>query len=142
MSSEDTALRVDNISKCYEIYKEPHHRLLQTLFRGRRTFYKEFWALREVSSEIKRGECVGIIGRNGAGKSTLLQIVVGTLAPSTGEVVVSGKIGALLELGSGFNPEFTGRENVYMNGAVLGLSKKEVDEKFSDIAAFADDHRP
>ena len=138
MSSEDMALRVDNISKCYEIYKEPHHRLLQTLFRGRRTFYKEFWALREVSFEIKRGECVGIIGRNGAGKSTLLQIVVGTLAPSTGEVAVSGKIGALLELGSGFNPEFTGRENVYMNGAVLGLSKKEVDEKFADIAAFAD----
>lgn len=137
MSSE-VVLRVNNISKRYELYEAPHHRLLQTLFHGRKQFYKEFWAARDISFEVKRGECLGIVGRNGSGKSTLLQIIAGTLAPTIGSVEVQGKVAALLELGSGFNPEFTGRENVYMNGAIQGISKKEMNKKIDDIAAFAD----
>ncbi len=136
--SSDVVLSVNNIGKRYEIYQAPHHRLLQTLLHGRRQFYKEFWALRDVSFDVKRGECMGIVGRNGSGKSTLLQVVTGTLEPTLGDVEVNGRVSALLELGSGFNPEFTGRENVYMNGSILGLSKTEMDEKFDDIAAFAD----
>lgn len=137
MSSE-VALKVDNIGKRYEIYEAPHYRLFQTLLRGRKQFYKEFWALKDISFEVKKGECLGIIGRNGCGKSTLLQIIAGTLAPTTGSVAVNGKVAALLELGSGFNPEFTGRENVYMNGAIMGLSKTEMDKTFDKIATFAD----
>ena len=137
MASE-VVLKVENVGKRYEIYEAPHQRLLQTLLRGRRQFYKEFWALKDVSFEVKKGECLGIIGRNGCGKSTLLQIIAGTLAPTIGRVSVNGKVAALLELGSGFNPEFTGRENVYMNGAIMGLSRAEMDKKFDEIAAFAD----
>ena len=137
MSSE-VVLKVEHVGKRYEIYEAPHHRLLQTFLRGRKQFYKEFWALRDVSLELKQGECLGIVGRNGSGKSTLLQIIAGTLAPTTGRVHVAGKVAALLELGSGFNPDFTGRENVYMNGAVMGFSRAEMDEKFDEIAAFAD----
>ena len=138
MSSEEPILRAENISKCYEMYNKPSHRLWQTLTRGKKKFYKEFWALNGISFSIKRGECVGIIGRNGSGKSTLLQIIAGTLSPTTGDIEFNGKVAALLELGSGFNPEFTGRENIYMNGSVLGLSKKEINEKFNDITEFAD----
>ncbi len=137
MSSE-TLIRVEHVCKCYEIYEAPQHRLLQMLWRGQKKFYKEFWALRDISFEVKRGECFGIIGRNGSGKSTLLQIIAGTLAPTTGDVAVCGKVAGLLELGSGFNPEFTGIENVYMNGTVLGLSKRQIDERFDTIAGFAD----
>ncbi|HMR68075.1 MAG TPA: ABC transporter ATP-binding protein [Anaerolineae bacterium] len=130
----------------YPLYADPRDRLRQSLWyalpkflRGRpREFYKEFWALREVSFEIKKGETVGIIGRNGSGKSTLLQIIAGTLAPSWGQVEVNGRVAALLELGSGFNPEFTGRENVYLNGSILGLSQAEIDEIYDDVLAFAD----
>ncbi len=136
--SSNIAISVKNIGKCYEMYAKPHHRLFQTLHRGKKQFYKEFWALQNISLEVKKGECIGIIGRNGCGKSTLLQIIAETLAPTTGGVEVNGRVAALLELGSGFNPEFTGRENVYMNGTVLGLSRKEIDEKFADIEAFAD----
>ena len=136
--SSKIVLRVTNVGKRYEIYEAPHHRLLQTLLRGRKQFFKEFWALKDVSFEVNKGECFGIIGRNGCGKSTLLQIIAGILTPTNGIVTVSGKVVALLELGSGFNPEFTGRENVYMNGAVMGLSRAEVDKKFDEITAFAD----
>jgi lipopolysaccharide transport system ATP-binding protein len=132
------AIRVEGLGKRYEIYAKPHHRLLQTLLRGRRAFYREFWALRGVTLEIARGETVGIIGRNGSGKSTLLQLIAGTLTPSEGTVTVAGRIAALLELGSGFNPEFTGRENVFLNGSILGLTHHEIDKQFDAIAAFAD----
>jgi lipopolysaccharide transport system ATP-binding protein len=103
-----------------------------------RRYYNEFWALRDVGLQVGRGETVGIIGRNGSGKSTLLQIVCGTLAPTAGSVEVNGRIAALLELGSGFNPEFTGRENVFLNGVVLGLTREQIRERFDDIALFAD----
>lgn len=146
MSSDDIAIRVQNLSKCYEIYDTPRDRLKQFVMprvrslagRAHKQYFREFWALKDVSFEIKKGETVGIIGRNGSGKSTLLQIICGTLNPTSGSVETRGRIAALLELGSGFNPEFTGRENVYMNASVLGLSNEEIDARFDDIAAFAD----
>ncbi|MEN6626041.1 MAG: ABC transporter ATP-binding protein [Candidatus Sumerlaeia bacterium] len=138
MLSEDHVLSIRNVSKCYHIYREKHHRLLQALTGDRKKYYKEFWALRDISFDVRRGECVGIIGRNGSGKSTLLQIVAGTLTPTRGELEIRGRVAALLELGSGFNPEFTGRENVYLNGTVLGLAPARIDAKFDEIAAFAD----
>ena len=137
MDSE-IAIQVDNLSKCYQIYDKPHQRLLQMVYRGHRQYYREFWALKDVSFTVKRGETVGIIGRNGSGKSTLLQMICGTLYPTNGHIQTKGRIAALLELGSGFNPEFTGRENVYMNGAVLGFTHEEMDECYDEIAAFAD----
>lgn len=135
--SFEVAIRAENLSKCYQIYDAPKDRLLQMLVRGRKRFYREFWALDDVSLTIARGETVGIIGRNGSGKSTLLQLIYGTLMPTRGSVQGHGRIAALLELGSGFNPEFTGRENVYVNAAVLGLSRAEIDARFDDIIAFA-----
>src|SRR3954469_24745817 len=136
MSSEH-AIRVRSVSKGYEIYRKPSDRLKQFLWQGRRRFHDEFWALKDVSFDVARGATVGIIGRNGSGKSTLLQLICGTLTPTIGQVELNGRVGALLELGAGFNPEFTGRENVYMNAAILGLSKKQVDEMFQRIADFA-----
>lgn len=144
--SSDIAIKVENISKCHPIYDQPRDRLKQMILpRLRRAvglpakqYFREFWALKDVSFEVKKGETVGIIGRNGSGKSTLLQMICGTLSPTTGNIISNGRIAALLELGSGFNPEFTGRENVYMNAAVLGLSRQEVDARFNDIVAFAD----
>jgi len=136
--SSDIAIKVENLSKCYHIYDRPRDRLLQMLSFGRKQYYREFWALKDVSFEIKKGETVGIIGRNGAGKSTLLQLICGTLNPTGGSIKTKGRIAALLELGSGFNPEFTGRENVYMNAALHGLSKGDTDARFDEIAAFAD----
>ncbi len=137
MSSE-IAIKVRNLSKCYHIYNRPRDRLLQMLSRGKKQYYREFWALNDVSFEVKKGETVGIIGRNGSGKSTLLQMICGTLNPTSGTVETHGRVAALLELGSGFNPEFTGRENVYMNASILGLSKEEINLRFNDIVAFAD----
>lgn len=137
MSSE-IAIKVDGLSKCYHIYDHPKDRLLQMLARGRKQFYREFWALNDVSFEIRRGETVGIIGRNGSGKSTLLQIICGTLNPTAGGVTVNGRVAALLELGSGFNPEFTGRENVYMNCALYGMTTEQTRTRFADITEFAD----
>lgn len=146
MSSNDIAISVKNLNKCFHIYENPRDRLKQFVIpklrriagKTNKQYFREFWALKDVSFEIKKGETVGIIGRNGSGKSTLLQIICGTLTPSSGSVETYGRVAALLELGSGFNPEFTGRENVYMNAAILGLSKEEVDKRFDDIVAFAD----
>ncbi|WP_126535807.1 ABC transporter ATP-binding protein [Aerosticca soli] len=139
MSSE-LAIQVVGLSKSFPIYAKPHHRLMQMFSPAdsRHRWYREFEALRDVNLSIRKGETVGIVGRNGSGKSTLLQLICGTLSPSTGSVHVNGRIAALLELGSGFNPEFTGRENVYLNGTVLGLSHEEIDARFAEIVAFAD----
>ncbi|MBP6507534.1 MAG: ABC transporter ATP-binding protein [Opitutaceae bacterium] len=154
--SEDSVISVQNVSKAYRIWESPSARLTTPLLesvsrvlpaasKGRRWLhhraqrsYRDFWALQEVSFEIQRGESLGIIGRNGSGKSTLLQIIAGTLQPTTGLARVTGRVAALLELGSGFNLDFTGRENVYLNAAVLGLTRHEVDARFDQIAAFAD----
>ena len=146
MCSNDIAIRVSNLSKCYQIYDTPRDRFKQfVLPRLRRItgqtnkqYFRDFLALKNVSFEIKKGETIGIIGRNGSGKSTLLQMICGTLTPTSGSIQTNGRIAALLELGSGFNPEFTGRENVYMNASVLGLSNEEIDNRFDSIAAFAD----
>lgn len=137
MSSE-VAIKAAGLGKAYAIFSRPEDRLKQMLMRGRRTYYHEFWALRNVDLETYRGETVGIVGRNGSGKSTLLQIICGTLAPTVGEARVNGRVAALLELGAGFNPEFTGRENVYVSAAVHGYEEGEIDGRFDDIAAFAD----
>ena len=149
MSSEQNsniAIKVENLSKAYQIYDQPNDRLKQFVLprlqravgMTPRQYYRDFWALKDVSFEVKKGETVGIIGRNGSGKSTLLQLICGTLNPTYGRIQANGRIAALLELGSGFNPEFTGRENVYMNAAVLGVSREEVDARFNEITAFAD----
>lgn len=136
--SSDIAIKVDNLSKCYHIYDKPRDRLMQMIVRKRKKYYREFWANQNVSFEIKKGETVGIVGRNGSGKSTLLQMICGTLNPTEGKVTTVGRIAALLELGSGFNPEFTGRENVYMNAAILGLTREETDARFSEILSFSE----
>jgi homopolymeric O-antigen transport system ATP-binding protein len=146
MSSDNTAIRVQDLSKCYEIYHRPQDRLKQSIHprlqrwvgREPKTYYREFWALKDVSFEVNKGEAVGIIGRNGAGKSTLLQMICGTVSPTSGSIEVGGTVAALLELGSGFNPEFTGRENVFLSASVLGLTQEEIDGKFDEITAFAD----
>jgi lipopolysaccharide transport system ATP-binding protein len=135
--SSDFAIKIENLSKCYQIYERPVDRLLQMLFRGRRTYFREFWAVRDVSFTVARGTTVAIIGRNGAGKSTLLQMICGTLTPTEGKITVNGKVAALLELGAGFNPEFTGRENVYLAASLYGLSREETDARFEAITAFA-----
>lgn len=146
MSSDAIAISVANLSKRYEMYDAPRDRLKQFLLprlrrlsgQPHKQYFREFWALNDISFEVKKGEAVGIVGRNGSGKSTLLQIITGTLSPTSGSVSTKGRIAALLELGSGFNPDFTGRENVYLNGALLGFSPEQIDEKFDAIAAFAD----
>jgi len=131
-------ISVEGVSKRYRLYARPQDRLWEGLFRGRRTWHQEFWALRDVSFEVRRGEALGIVGRNGAGKSTLLQILAGTLIPTTGRVLVRGHAAALLELGSGFNAEYTGRDNVFLYGSILGFTRAQVAARFDDIAAFAD----
>ena len=131
-------VQVKNLSKVYKLYDRPIDRLKESLHPFRRKYHREFHALNDVSFEIFKGETLGIIGKNGAGKSTLLKIITGVLTPSKGEVSIKGKISALLELGAGFNPEFTGIENIYMNGTILGYSKCEMDEKLENILNFAD----
>ncbi|MET4608339.1 lipopolysaccharide transport system ATP-binding protein [Bradyrhizobium sp. JR4.1] len=146
MFSRETAIEVVNLSKCYQIYNKPHDRLKQSLLPRLRAlmgkvpqqYFREFWALRDVSLEVKKGETVGIIGRNGSGKSTLLQMICGTLNPSRGAIKINGRVAALLELGAGFNPEFTGRENVYMAAKLYGLTEAQIASRFERIAAFAD----
>jgi len=132
------ALSVRGLGKCYQIYDKPRHRLKQALWPGERMFYREFWALRDVSFEVPRGAIVGVIGRNGSGKSTLLQLVANTLNPTEGDIEVNGRVSALLELGAGFNPEFSGRENVFLNGAIMGLSKEEMARRYDEIVAFSE----
>lgn len=131
-------IQVDGLAKCYQIYQQPYQRLLQMFLRGRKKLYREFWAVQPLSFSVEPGQTLGIVGRNGSGKSTLLQMICGTLTPSCGRLTVQGRIAALLELGSGFNPEFTGRENVFLNASVLGLSRQETEACFADIVAFAD----
>ncbi|MBK1890241.1 ABC transporter ATP-binding protein [Undibacterium sp. 14-3-2] len=154
MSSE-AIIKVHNVSKCYQIYDRPNDRLKQGLFslaarlcpittlkqsllQKAHACSRQYWALHDVSFELKKGGAFGIIGRNGSGKSTLLQILCGTLNPTHGSVEIHGRVAALLELGSGFNPEYTGRENIYMNGQLLGLSREQIDERIDDIIAFAE----
>lgn len=134
----DFAVRIKGLGKSYHIYRQPYDRLLQMVMRGWKQLYSEFWALKNVSFDVKIGETIGVIGRNGSGKSTLLQMLCGTLNPTTGDIETNGRIASLLELGAGFNPEFTGRENVYMSGALYGLTRKEIDERFERIVSFAD----
>ena len=157
MCSDDVIIDVRNLSKCYEIYAKPRDRLKQLvlpmLYRilGRVSrlfglkvsedspkYFHEFWALHNVTFQVRKGETLGIVGRNGSGKSTLLQLICGTTNPTTGHVQVTGRISALLELGSGFNPEYTGRENIFLNGQILGLSQKEIESRYEDIVRFAD----
>jgi len=123
-----------SVSKSYPIYSSPSDRLKELATFQRRSFHRDFWALHDVSFQVRRGETFCIIGENGSGKSTLLQIVAGILKPTTGTVSVKGRVSALLELGSGFNPEFSGRDNVYLNGAILGLSSAEIDPDTALVA--------
>src|SRR5690242_3823959 len=132
------ALRVESISKQYRIYNRPSDRLKETVTRGRWKAHREFWALQDISFEVERGTTTGIIGPNGSGKSTLLQIITGTLEPTHGTVAHEGRIAALLELGAGFNPEFTGIENVFMNASLLGLSSTETERLLPQIESFAE----
>jgi lipopolysaccharide transport system ATP-binding protein len=135
---DEFAVSARGLGKCYRLYNNPKDKLKEVFCFGKRIFHREFWALRDISVDVRRRETLGIVGRNGSGKSTLLQILCGTLSPTQGEVRISGRVAALLELGAGFNPEFTGRENVFMNGMILGLSREEVAERYEDISTFAD----
>ena len=132
---DDVAISLKNVSKCFKRYGHPVDRLKEILLPGK-SRADEFWALRDINLEVPKGQTLGVVGRNGSGKSTLLQVIVGTLAATTGEVEVKGRVSALLELGSGFNPEFTGRQNVFFNGQLLGLKHQEIEERFDEIAGF------
>lgn len=143
MTSTNIAVEAKNLCKSYRIYDHPRDRLFQAIWgrdrRGRRKqYYREFWALKTMSFQLAKGQTLGIVGRNGSGKSTLLQLVCGTLAPTSGTVEVRGRVGALLELGSGFNPEFSGLENVFLNASLLGLNQNEIEQRLDKILAFAD----
>lgn len=135
---DDIVIRVQNVTKLYKLYDKPFDRLKESLGLTRQKRYKEHYALHNLSFDIKKGDCVGIIGTNGAGKSTILKIITGVLNPTEGEVVINGRISALLELGAGFNMEYTGIENIYLNGTMLGFSREEIDTKLNDILTFAD----
>lgn len=134
----DYAIKVTNLKKVYKLYDKPVLRLKEALSITKKQYHKDFMALNDISFEIKKGEMLGIIGKNGAGKSTVLKIITGVLTPTSGKVEINGKISALLELGAGFNPEYTGIENVYLNGTMIGFTKEEMDRKIDDIIAFAD----
>ena len=132
-----TAIEVSHLSKSFEIYKKPIDRIKQVVAFNKKTFYQSFWALRNISFSIKKGATIGVLGQNGSGKSTLLKILAGLMLPSEGEVKINGKISALIELGMGFHPEFSGKSNVYLNSALLGISKEEIDAKFDQIVEFS-----
>lgn len=138
MPCDDIAISVRNLTKTYRLFEHSGDRIKQFFSLGLKQYHREFTALKDVSFDIKKGETVGIIGRNGSGKSTLLQLICGILKPTSGTVKINGRVSALLELGAGFSPEFTGRENVYFQAALMGFNKAQIDEKFDDIAAFAD----
>ncbi len=135
--ADNISIKASGLGKCYHKYHNPADRLKQLVLRKHR-YYEESWVLKDISFELPRGKALGVIGKNGAGKSTLLQILTGTLTPTTGEVFLRGKVAALLELGSGFNPEFSGRDNIYVNGAILGLTRNQINERFDDIVAFSE----
>jgi ABC-type polysaccharide/polyol phosphate transport system ATPase subunit len=132
------AIEADNLTKIYRIYADPKDRLKEFLLRGRRRFHQEFWALREVSFHAPIGSTYGVIGNNGSGKSTLLQLLTGTLTPTTGTVKVRGRVSSILELGTGFHPEFTGRENAFMSGAIMGITRRAMEERLQGVIAFAE----
>lgn len=134
----ETIIDIKHLNKVYNLYDKPIDRLKEVLSPTHKSYHREHYALNDISLEIKKGESVGIVGKNGSGKSTLLKIITGVLNPTSGEINVKGKISALLELGAGFNPEYTGIENIYLNGTMMGYSKAEMDEKVDDIIAFAD----
>ena len=134
----DIAIKVTDLEKVYKLYDKPSDRLKEALHIGRGKHHTEHRALKGVNMTIRQGECVGIIGTNGSGKSTILKIITGVLSPTAGEVEVNGRISALLELGAGFNMEYNGIENIYLNGTMIGFSKKEIDQKLDEILAFAD----
>lgn len=138
ITPHEITIQAENVSKAYAIFRKPEDRLKQMLSCGRRKYYEDYWALRDVSLEVRRGETVGLVGRNGSGKSTFLQLICGTLTPTAGRIEVNGKVAALLELGAGFNPEFTGRENVHVVASILGLAREEIDRRFPSIEAFAE----
>ena len=131
-------IEVNNLTKVYRLYNSPKNRLREIISLRGKKFHHEFHALNGISLKIEKGQTVGIIGQNGSGKSTLLKIICGVLKPTAGQIHINGRLSALLELGAGFNPEFTGRENVYMNGALMGLTRENIDECFPDIEAFAE----
>jgi len=138
MSSEDSAIRLERVSKAYKLYDRPVDRLKEALFRGRARYHRDFWALRDVDLSVRRGSTLAVVGVNGSGKSTLLQLIAGILQPTDGRVYVEGRVAALLELGAGFNPELTGRENAYINGAILGIGHDEMKDRMEAILHFAD----
>ena len=138
MLSKENAVEIESVGKCYKIYKKPKDKLKEIVLPWKNRYYEEFWALKDINVEIKKGEQLSIIGRNGSGKSTLLQLICGTIEASEGIIQKQGKIAALLELGSGFNPEFTGIENIYLNAAIFGISKKQIEQKLDSILGFAD----
>ncbi len=134
----EIAIKVDNVSKLYKLYDKPSDRIKESLGLSRKKLHKEHYALNNISFDVAKGECVGIIGTNGAGKSTILKIITGVLNPTSGKIDINGRISALLELGAGFNSEYTGMENIYLNGMMLGFSKEEIEAKVDSILSFAD----
>ena len=136
--NEDTIIKVDHISKAYRLYDRPSDRLKEAWSVTKKSYHRDFYALQDISIEVKRGECIGIVGVNGSGKSTLLKIITGVLSPTSGNVEINGRISALLELGAGFNMEYTGLKNIYLNGTMMGYSKEEMDNRVKDIIDFAE----
>jgi len=138
LAQSTLAIKAIDIGKKYEIYNKPSHRLKELLFLGKKRFHQDFWALRNIYLEVEAGSTVGVIGNNGAGKTTLLKLLTGTTMPTSGELIINGRVSALLELGAGFHPEFSGKDNIYMNCTILGMTKEEIDSKFEGIVHFSE----
>ena len=136
--SNNISIKIDNVSKIYKLYDKPIDKVKEALSLSRKKRYEEFYALRDISFEVYKGETFGIIGTNGSGKSTLLKIITGVVKPNQGNIQINGKVSALLELGAGFNPEYTGMENIYLNGITMGYSREEMEQKIPEILSFAD----